>query len=426
MEDYKDWSKHEYWLSDFVKRFALPQLARIGQGFYTGKEDTTLIWGQILTIHSVKQADTVIAKDSQQRKVFIPKTCSQKVEVLQHGTRNTYYDTVSKLNYAFPRFARVTREPHNEKLNLHVGDKLALKRVMKKKTVLECENQNGVRVRLPMSLQARFVPLQDGFDYFIHEVIHLFKLPIMVQFIDTKFDKSATASTVFSSTLGVLNLEEVMKEETILCSTKDKTTGKRNKITISRGMNITVAPAQGAIDEDEDYVRLCRALSDGDELPKVDALESANIYASRHEIQEYMQLQFLSVESHIYTKPVFPQQLPRIAKNNKSVLFPKSPTNKMKEDDSDNGIYESIQVKSPPIKTQQFTLCNGNQNQDISQVVAATKAMVSDLKTENNKPINSKESKTESEDPSPLPTSPKPAQSATGFPVYQSMTLPNY
>ena len=422
MEDSLDWSEEEYQLTDFVNKFTLPQVVRVEQGFHSGEDDTALGWGQVLTIHVVKEADTVVAKDAQERKVYIPKTCSQKVEVLIHGARNNYYETVAELSFAFPQFARVTREPLNQKLNLHVGDKLALKRVSKKKNILECENQNGARIGLPMSLQARFVPLHDGREYFIHEVIHLFDMPMKVVFTDTKFGKSATSSTVFNSTLGVLSLVEVMKEETIICSTKDETTDKRYVMTIPRNMKITVAATRGAIVEDQDYMRLCRALNDGVELLKVDALESENIYASRQEVREYMQLQLLNVESHVYSKPVAPRPLPRIAKDSECSLFPKakSPGNEMEEYDGDDSIYESIPVKGSPIKKQEFTCSDGNQYQDMPQVIIAPKAKVSDNKTENPKPTNSEESETdqitEPEDPPPLPTSPKPTQTTIDVP----------
>ena len=82
MEDSLDWSEEEYQLTDFVNKFTLPQVVRVEQGFHSGDDDTALGGGQVLTIHVVKEADTVVAKDAQERKVYIPKTCSQKVEVL--------------------------------------------------------------------------------------------------------------------------------------------------------------------------------------------------------------------------------------------------------------------------------------------------------------------------------------------------------
>ena len=141
MGDSLDWSEEEYPSSDFVDKFTLPQLVRVEQGFYSGEEDTALGWGQVLTIHVVKEANTVVAKNAQQRKVYTPKTCRQKVKVLMLGARNNYYETVAELSKALPQFSRVTVIPRNQTLNLQVGDKLALKRVIKKKTILECETK---------------------------------------------------------------------------------------------------------------------------------------------------------------------------------------------------------------------------------------------------------------------------------------------
>ena len=422
MEDFLDWSdEEEYQLTDFIDKFTLPQVVRVEQGFHSGEEDTALGGGEVLTIHVAKEADTVIAKDAQEKKVYIPKNCNQKVEVLMVGARNNYYETVAELSYAFPQFARVTREPSNQTLSLRVGDKLALKRVIKRKKVLECENQNGKRIRLPMSLQAGFVPLQDGSEYFIHEVLHSFNMPILVEFLDTEFERSITGSTVFNSTLGVLRLEELMKEESIVCSTKDEATDKRYMMTIPRSMNITVAPAQGAIVGDKDYLRLCKALNDGVDFPKVEALEYENIYASRTEVREYMQLQLLNVDSHVYakTRTVPPRPLPRTA-NNEVSLFPKLLGNKVKEDVGDEDTYESITAKYSTVKKQKFTSSDENPYQNMSQVIIS-QAKVSGIKTESNKQISSEESETDQEsdsgDPPPVPAPPKKGQDISVFPT---------
>ena len=292
-------------------------------------------------------------------------------------------------------------------------------------------DQNGVHIRLPMSLQARFVPLQDTCEYFIHEVIQMFKMPIQVEFTDTKIGESATASTVFNSFLGALTLKEVLKEETIVCSTKDQLTEKRYVIAIPRSMDITVVAARGATSEDKYYMSLCRILNDGVELPKLETLEYENVYASRTEAREYMQLQLLNFESHVYAKRVAPRPLPRNTKDGELSLFQKTPGNKMKEDDFDECTYERMSLRSPPIKEQQLTCSNENQNQDIPQATStvAPKAKISELKIENNTPNNNKESeanlKTKSKDSSPILTLPTPEQSATDTPVCQSMTLPN-
>ena len=297
------WSEEEYRLTDFVNKFTLPQLVRVKQGFHDSKgEDSTLGRGQVLAIHTIREADSVIAKDTNSRNVYIPKTCSQKVEVLKPGARNqNYYETVAELCKAFPKCVRVIPESKTQRLNLKRSYKLTLIGVTKRKGFLECENQNGVRICLPMNLQARFVPLQDGREYFVHEAMKSFKMPLLVEFIDSKCGTTSdTAPKVFNSSLGVLGLEQTLKEESIVCSTKDETTGKRYALIIPRDMNITVVAAQKAVDEDRDYVNFCDALKDEVELSKVDALEYENVYAPRHKIREYMQLQLADI--HVYAK----------------------------------------------------------------------------------------------------------------------------
>ena len=305
MENSLAWSKDEHSLSDFVKTFSLPQLVKVEQGHLGNDEETSLSAGQIMTLQSMRKVDTIVAKDIRKRTVYIPRNCNQKVELVMKEAWNR--NTVAELRKYFPNSVRVVSKPEtDENVNFNVGDKLVLKR--KKKKYLKCEKQNGEQLRLPMNLQARLVPLYDGNEYLIHQVIKMFVMPVMVQFIDNIEGKNNKAKSIFSSSLGILTLEKELKEESVVCSTGELNSAKRHVLTIPTSLKVTVVAVNSATTEGKHYESLWKDSCEGINLAKVDALEEENVYASPQEIRGYMQLSLFRAQS---TRP----NLPGPAKN---------------------------------------------------------------------------------------------------------------
>ena len=407
MEDFLEFSEEEYPLVDFVSKFILPQVVRVEQGYHDGDEDTALGNGQVVTIHATNEADSVIAKDQNNRKVYIPKSCSEKVEIIVPGVRKNYFGTVAELSRAFPRATRILQEASDSSLKLNYGEKLTLKKITKKKTILECENEKGSRVRLPMNLQGRFVPLEDGQEYSINEVINSFKLPVLVQFVDSKKGKQGKLSPVFKPSLGILSLEDVTREETVVCSTQVELTDKRYVITIPRNFKITVAAAKGAIADDHNYMCLRKTLNDNIELSKIEALESENVYASRQQIRQYMELQFFSRNQNVYASPEPPRPLPRLAKSSE---LPSHGNRVNKITDEDDSLYESI--VSSDGKKQQSALSTINTNANQEKFAKSKLAMQKKINTIN---AETDEIETKTPSPPPIPISPKPTQENIDF-----------
>ena len=315
MNNLSPWSKDTYTLNDFIKNFNLPQLVKVKDAYYGNDEITSLSVGQVMTLHVTQKYDTIVAKDTRNRTVYIRKTCNKKVEVVKKKVWNC--KLVAELSKIFPQAARVVSIPETDQVTeINVGDKLIPKRTSKKKRFLECENQNGERVRLPMNLQANFVLLSDVNEYCIHTILEKFALPVKIQFLNSNAaEKCSKTSSVFNSSLGVLNLQSVLKEETVICSTKEQNGGKRFVLTIPSNLylDITVLATNKATGDDKQYESLCTNLSDEVELALVDALELENIYASRQEIRGYMQLSLLRAQSFPSKSPV--SQKPALADN---------------------------------------------------------------------------------------------------------------
>ena len=289
------WSKVEHKLGDFVSKFPLPQIVRVEEGYYGPSEDSCLGSEQILTLHAVRSTEKVRAKDHRNRDLHIPLNCSQRVELRPQNLKELY-EHVSELSSVFPRFVRVVQGYYNlenEDQCISPGDKLELKKIKRGdvEDYLEFENQERIKVRLPMSVSAGFQPLVDGREYYLKELASSMKMPVLFQFVDSQMDIRGV-SNVFSSTLGVLKFLEVYRDETIICTTKESNT--RYVVTVPKNLDVTVTVAEGALVGDKDYVRICHSLHDGVSLSKIENLELENLYASRKQIRGYRQLQIPS------------------------------------------------------------------------------------------------------------------------------------
>ena len=283
------WSDVEYRLSEFVDRFTLPQLVKVQEGFYGPDEDSCIGAEQILTLHAIKTTEKLLARDWKNRELHIPLNCSQKVELRPHYFRGVY-ETVEELTQF--KFLRVTQGYYSledESCSVNPGDKLEVIRVEKgigiKEDCILFQNQDRSPIRLPFSAGAGFQPLIDGREYYLKEM-SIMKLPIYFQFIDPpKPIGSRRAENVFNSSLGVLKLEQAYQDSSVICTTKVGSV--RTVVTCPKELPITVIVAQGALEGDKDYVRLCRLFHEGVSLTKIDNMELENMYASRSTIREY-------------------------------------------------------------------------------------------------------------------------------------------
>lgn len=285
------WSDIEYRLYEFVDRFPLPQIVKVQEGYYGPTEDSCIGAEQVLTLHCVKTTEKVLARDRKKRELHIPLNCSQKVELRPSDFRGIY-ETVEEISRIPTKFVRVTQGYYleEEAVSVNPGDKLEVIRVEhgiggKENCVLfRTEERNPIR--LPFSVTAGFQSLLDGREYYLKELItSALKLPVYFQFTDPPSITRRYGEDVFNTSLGVLSLEKVYQDSTVICSTKEGNV--RTVVNCPKHLPITVNVARGALSDDKDYVRICRFFHDGVSLLKIENMELQNIYASRDTIREY-------------------------------------------------------------------------------------------------------------------------------------------
>lgn len=285
------WSDIEYRLFEFVDRFPLPQIVKIQEGYYGPTEDSCIGAEQILTLHCVKTTEKVLARDRKKRELHIPLNCSQKVELRPAEFRGIY-ETVEEISRTPTRFVRVTQGYYleEEAVSLNPGDKLEIVRVEhgiggKEDCVVFLTEQRNP-VRLPFSVSAGFQSLLDGREYYLKELMtSSFKLPVYFQFTEPPSITRRSSESVFNTSLGVLSLEKVYQDSTVICTTKEGNV--RTVVSCPKNLPVTVNVARGALSDDKDYVRICRLFHDGVSLLKIENMEIQNIYASRDTIREY-------------------------------------------------------------------------------------------------------------------------------------------
>ncbi|KAL9980530.1 hypothetical protein ACROYT_G009132 [Oculina patagonica] len=302
------WSDFEYRLFEFVDRFPLPQIVKVQEGYYGPTEDSCIGAEQVLTLHSVKTTEKVLARDRKKKELHIPLNCSQKVELRPADFRGIY-ETVEEISRIPTRFVRVTQGYYleEEAVSVNPGDKLEVVRVEhgiggKEDCVLfRTEERNPIR--LPFSVSAGFQTLLDGREYYLKELMtSALKLPVYFQFIDPPSITRRSGENVFNTSLGVLSLEKVYQDSTVICSTKEGNV--RTVVNCPKHLPVTINVARGALSDDKDYVRICRFFHDGVSLLKIENMELQNIYASRDTIREY---EYVIDESTTPPPPVPPR-----------------------------------------------------------------------------------------------------------------------
>lgn len=290
--DNLSWSDIEYTLFEFVDRFPLPQIVRVTEGYYGPTEDSCIGAEQILTLHCVKTTDKVLARDRRKRELTIPLNCSQKVELRPQDFRGIS-ETVEEINNIPIKFVRVTQgyySLNDDSVCVNPGDKLEVINVEYglggKEDCVLFHNEERTPIRLPLSVSAGFQALLDGREYYLKEVVSSSpKLPLYFQFTDPPSITKRSSEHVFNTSLGVLSLEKVYQDATVICTTKEG--DLRTVVSCPKHLPIRINVAQGALTDDKDYVRICRIFHDGVSLGKIENMEIQNIYASRDTIREY-------------------------------------------------------------------------------------------------------------------------------------------
>ena len=289
-----EWSTSSFKVSDFLRKFTLPQVVKVIEGFYGDDEESSLGADQILSLHCVKSTDKLVGRDYRGKEVNIPLHCQNKVEVRPSNLKDVY-ESVEELWVAFPRYVRISQGYYSVSKDeeiLNVGDKLHLKSIDKSKKGEEkliCVNQNGQTVELPKDCVAGFQPLADGKEYFLAEIPTHFSMPLYVQFIDPPpMEKPGQTgdSSFFNSSLGPIHIESSYTENIIIASTISQD-GRRTVVTFPHGIDIRMAVCEGMLQNTVAYAEICQALNHGMDLNSLTMIDMVSAFKPRNSVREF-------------------------------------------------------------------------------------------------------------------------------------------
>ncbi len=205
----------------------MPLLLYVEHGYYSEEDQVRLCKGDNLSVVGVQVEKCAVVEyrvGTYQKMKIMNLPLSHGRQVRRVPQSYTKYATVRNLIEVFPRFAKVTYEPHlkpgfvvfrtGEVIELiriedegeHGGDGIAL---------LVCRLQSTHKeFRLHMEYRGDFIELQDNNHYTLKEIVN-YKMPIPIQFVDDEVS-DATEHDVFSNRY-TPKLTETFEQKILFC-----------------------------------------------------------------------------------------------------------------------------------------------------------------------------------------------------------------
>jgi hypothetical protein len=229
------WSDQEFSLAEFVKRYELPQVVLVVDGYCGDNERTTFSSGLILTLHTLHTTSKIVCQVPHSNAVVVPTSCPLKAEVIPMDYRDTIVTahqlstTYQKIKYV--RVMEVGSTWNNNSLDtLKMNDILQIKKIDSKSSVIRCKNITTAQdVSILIDSTAVFVPLLDSNTYNLAEIQKKFGLPAKVRFSDKRAEiqmrsvpgkrKPSTSSTYLSDLGQMTAIEEIQESDVIVTTT---------------------------------------------------------------------------------------------------------------------------------------------------------------------------------------------------------------
>ena len=226
------WSDEEFSLADFVKRYELPQVVLVVDGYCGVNERTTFSSGLILTLHTLHTTSKIVCQVPHSNAVMVPTSCPLKAEVIPMDCRDTivtaYQLSTTYQQIKYVRVMEVGSTWNNNSLDtLKFNDILQIKKIDSKSSVIRCKNLTTAQeVSILIDSTAVFVPLLDSNTYNLAEIQQKFGLPAKVRFSDKRSEKKLRSvpgkrqPSTYLSDLGQMTaIEEIQESDVIVTTT---------------------------------------------------------------------------------------------------------------------------------------------------------------------------------------------------------------
>ena len=225
------WSDQEFSLAEFVKRYELPQVVLVVDGYCGVNERTTFSSGLILTLHTLRTTSKIVCQVPHSNAVVVPTSCPLKAEVMPMDCRDTivtaYQLSTTYQEIKYVRVMKVGSTWNNNSLdNLKINDILQIEEINNKSSVIRCKNLTTAQdVSILIDSTAVFVPLLDSNTYNLAEVQKKFGLPAKVRFSDKRAERKLRSvpgkrqPSTYLSDLGQMTAIEEIEESDVIVTT---------------------------------------------------------------------------------------------------------------------------------------------------------------------------------------------------------------
>ncbi|XP_046857459.1 uncharacterized protein LOC124450841 [Xenia sp. Carnegie-2017] len=295
------WSNRKYLLKKFVQSFTLPQVVLVKDGYCGEDERTTIGRDQILTLHQLRETNTIVCQTAKERFILLPSKCEVKAQVLPMNfndvsmTMKQLIETYKKIKYV--RVVEVGANWSDDpKSSLEENDTLEIKKIEQNSVGFRCKNLSANHDAFISSNDlAKFVPLSDPKYYTLAEIKTKFGFPAKIWFTDegnndvTFSSPDSRHSKTSLCKLERLTVVEEIQENDLIVTTVCASLEEKVCLNVPTELNIKVTVAEGFLKGSKTYATVVKTLDK--ELYKTDlkAFKDLDVYEHVHAVKKHMQ-----------------------------------------------------------------------------------------------------------------------------------------
>ena len=267
LADSLTWSEQSFSLNEFVDEYPLPQVVRVVRGHDGGEDSATLGYGEVLTLHALRETQMLASEDKRGRPVAIRLDCPYKVQVLPQASDGKYKRCgVEDLLLLYPKvkFLQVIGAHYGTADNLesmNIGDLVEIVSIEKRQKRVKVRNpEMSEHIILSLDCSAEFRPLLDWKSYSVKDLKNHFSFPTRVRFIVGN-ESSNDETLGLISKVSDFNVLREFREVLVITTTTSSCVDLKFCYEIPKDLEVKVKVPEGFLCGDRHYKEVVAALS---------------------------------------------------------------------------------------------------------------------------------------------------------------------
>lgn len=259
LADSLTWSDQSFTLNEFVAKYSLPQVIRVVRGHDGGEDSATLGYGEVLTLHALRETPMLACEDKSGRAVAIRLDCPYKVKVLPQASDVKFNRCgVQDLPLLYPKvkFLEVIGAHYGTADNLestNVGEVVEIVGIEKKQKKVKVKNpETNEQITLSSNCTSEFMPLLDWKSYSVKELKNHFSFPIRVRFMVGNEASDDETLGLMSKVLDFNVLNE-FREVLVITTTTSSCVDLKFCYEVPNDLDVKVEVAEGFLHGDRHY-----------------------------------------------------------------------------------------------------------------------------------------------------------------------------